>query len=274
MERLRVPLNHCFRVLDSVTYRAIEESEFLRSEFAPVEARTTVRTDRTYTGLYLYGSHTYFEFFDEAREPIGEMGHSGLAFGVDEPRALQHVQAQLAPAFPVKQTKVTRQFEDRQIPWFLMMSPENVPAESALSIWFMEYHPLFLAEWHPPAEGDAGGIRRDQILRRYAAILDETPLHPVLQDVVGLTIAVDPSTRLFLVELCQRLGYRSHSEGDAALLEGPEITLRLLPETVSARGIQGMTLRVRRVPASDAVFRFGPASVLSFRDDGTALWSF
>src|SRR5262249_52238990 len=49
MPDVRVPLNHCFRVLDSATYRAIEESEFLRAEFAPVETRTTVRTDRTYT---------------------------------------------------------------------------------------------------------------------------------------------------------------------------------------------------------------------------------
>jgi hypothetical protein len=125
-------------VLDSATYRAIEGSEFLRAELAPFEARTTVRTDRTYTGLYLYGIHTDFEFFDQARETARGLGDSGLAFGVDEPGALRQLQEQLAPEFPVEQTTITRQLGDEQIPWFLMMTPENVPASSPVSIWFME----------------------------------------------------------------------------------------------------------------------------------------
>jgi hypothetical protein len=225
-------------------------------------------------GPYLYGTHTYFEFFDGARETMGGLGHSGLAFGVDEPGALQQLQEHLAPAFPVEQVTITRQLGDQQIPWFLMMAPENVPASSAVSIWFLEYHPRFLAEWLPPAGDDEGGIRRDQVLRRYAATLAEAPPDPALQDVVGLTIAADPSTRLFLVELCQRLGYRSRAEGEAALLAGPDIALRLVPETASARGIREMTLRVLRAPVRGTKFRFGPDSVLTFRVDGTALWSF
>jgi hypothetical protein len=274
MPNARVSLNHCFRVLDSGAYHAIEENEFLRTEFAPFETRTTVRTDRTYTGLYLYGARTYLEFFDHARETARRLGDSGLAFGVDEPGALQQLQEQLAPEFPLKQTTITRQLGDQQIPWFLMVTPENVPEGSAVSNWFMEYDPRFLAQWRPPAEGHEEGVRRDQILRRYAATLDGAPPDSVLQDVVGLTIAADASTRRFMEELCQRLGYRSHAQGEATLLQGPDIALRLVPETASARGIQEMELRVSRAPARDTLFRFGPESVLSFRGDGTAHWSF
>jgi hypothetical protein len=136
----------------------------------------------------------------------------------------------------------------------------------------MEYHPLFLAEWHAQAGGEEG-IRRDQILQRYAATLKEGPSRPCLQDVVGLTLAVDAATRRFLTQLCCRMGYQTREEGDVTLLEGPDIVLRLLPETGSVRGIQEMVLRVQRAPAEGTSFRFGPQSVLSFRDDGTAVWS-
>jgi hypothetical protein len=267
-----VPLNHCYRVLDSATYRAIEESGFLRREFAVVETRTTVRADRTYTGLYLYGAHTYFEFFDVARGTMGEPGHSGLAFGVDEPGGLQRVEAQLGPESPMETVTITRQLGDRQVPWFLSMAPASAPS-SALSLWFMEYHPEFLAGWRPEAGDGETGIRRDQVLRRYAATLPHAPPHPSLQDVVGLTIALDLPARRFLAGLCRLLGYQSRADGESTLLEGPDFALRLVPETASARGIREMALRVRRAPIATTL-PFGPRSLLSFPGDGTALWSF
>jgi hypothetical protein len=54
-----VPLNHFYVVLDSATYKAIEQSPFLRKEFAVNEQRTTTRTDISYTGVYFYGTNTW-----------------------------------------------------------------------------------------------------------------------------------------------------------------------------------------------------------------------
>src|SRR5262245_32751029 len=83
--KYEVPLNHFFLVLDSQTYKDIENSEFLKNEFAVFEKRTTVRTDQTYTGIYYYGTNTYFEFFDVNQKEGSKVGDSAIAFGTDQP---------------------------------------------------------------------------------------------------------------------------------------------------------------------------------------------
>jgi hypothetical protein len=50
--------------------------------------------------------------------------------------------------------------------------------------------------------------------------------------------------------------------------------LRLIEQTETARGIQEITMRVRRQPKEQAEFRFGTKSVLRFRGNGLATWSF
>ena len=62
-----VYLNHFFLTLDSQTYKEINESSILKDEFAAFEQRTTVRADMTYTGIYFYGTRTYFEFFEAGK---------------------------------------------------------------------------------------------------------------------------------------------------------------------------------------------------------------
>jgi hypothetical protein len=66
----------------------------------------------------------------------------------------------------------------------------------------------------------------------------------------------------------------SGTAGDATLLEGPEFVFRLIPETVTQRGIQQITLRVSGQPEKPAEFRFGAKSILQFNGDGSAIWSF
>ena len=81
-KRVPVFLNHLYVVPDLETYDAIASSDALR-ELIVVEERTTVRRDLTYTGVYLYGRDTYFEFL----KPSGAFpeGSSGVAFGVEVP---------------------------------------------------------------------------------------------------------------------------------------------------------------------------------------------
>src|SRR5262245_14325468 len=152
----RVPLNHFYLVLDSKTYADIENSAFLRKEFAPSETRTTVRADRTYTGLYFYGVNTYFEFFDVAKEPR-RLGDSAIAFGVDEAGAEQKLQPLIHAAPP---RVITRQLGDEQYPWFWMLTPAGFSLDSGIATWVMEYDPLFLAKWHGESQDGGSGISR------------------------------------------------------------------------------------------------------------------
>src|ERR1022692_1746348 len=83
MGKLPAPgLNHFYVILDHDTFTAIEQNAFLKEQFAVFEKRTTVRTDRTYTGIYFYGHQTYFEMLD-ATTADPNLGHGGMAFGND-----------------------------------------------------------------------------------------------------------------------------------------------------------------------------------------------
>src|SRR5438874_5933325 len=91
---LLVFLNHFFVVLDHDTYAAIESNAFLTRELAPFERRTTVRNDRSYTGIYFYGNNTYFEFFDATQSSFRK-GTDGLAFTPEEPGSIQTIQKKI-----------------------------------------------------------------------------------------------------------------------------------------------------------------------------------
>ena len=108
-----------------------------------------------------------------------------------------------------------------------------------------------------------------QILQRYTDVLEDAPRETYFEDVIALTLAIDEAQRTKFVEFCKQLGY---SEDAANVLKGPDIELRLLPQTAGSRGIQEMTMRTKR--KANAEFRFGTRSVLTFRDDGLATWSF
>ena len=264
-------LNHFYVVIDSATYKDIEQSPLLRREFAVTEQRTTVRTDRSYTGLYFYGTNTYFEFFDVSSDSSRQVGFSGIAFGVDQAGELQAVSKALSTSFPLDQKTITRQYNGKQIPWFYAGEQKSFPIDSGFGVWFMEYHPRFLSEWNPQPGSSNQGVSRKQILQRYATVLKDIPAKPYFEDVVALTVAVNDENRKKFVELCRLLGY---SERTVGVFKGPDIELRLLEQTETARGIQEITMRVSRQPKEQTEFRFGTRSVLKFRGNGLATWSF
>jgi hypothetical protein len=269
-----VPLNHFFLTLDHTTFTDIQNSPFLRKEFAPSEERTTVRKDMTYTGLYFYGLNTYFEFFDAAQEKSRKVGDSGLAFGVEQVGASQVLQRLAAEELPMQRRPVTRQFGDQQLPWFFMLAPKNLPAESGLSTWTMEYDAKFLAEWHSEIPDHNRGITRKEILQRYVAVLKGVPTKPYFQEVLAMTLAADQAALQLLTKQGKLFGYGVRTQGDASLLEGPDFVLRLIAATATQRGIQQITLRVNRRPQKPTELRFGAKSFLKFNGDGTATWSF
>lgn len=264
----RVPLNHFYLVLDSKTYADIENSAFMRKEFAPSETRTTVRADRTYTGLYFYGVNTYFEFFDIAKEPR-RLGDSAVAFGVEEAGAEQKLQPLVQATLP---QLITRQLGSEQYPWFWMLTPAGFSLDSGIATWVMEYDPRFLAEWHSESKDGSSGISRRAILQRYAAVLKEKPAQPILQDVLSVTLALNEQTKARMNEVCTAYGYRSRQEAGSVVFENGDFTFRLIPETPTQHGIQQITLRIS--DKQNREFRFGKKSVLSFHGDGTATWGF
>jgi len=262
-------LNHFYLTLDHATYLAIENNQFLRREFAATEQRTTVRKDRTYTGLYFYGTNTYFEFFDAEQETRRRVGDSAIAFGVDEAGASAKLESRLG----THSVTITRQLGTVDIPWFYQTMPKGFSLESGISTWVMEYHPRFLPEWHAETGGPAG-ITRKEVLQRYKAVLKDVPAKPYLADVVRITMAADKQVSAQMSELCKAFGYALRTDGENTVLQGPDSELRLVSGTESIRGIRQVSLRVSRTQGSDTELRFGPKSVLKVHLGGTATWAF
>jgi hypothetical protein len=263
-------LNHFFIVLDSESYKAIEENDFLKNQFAIFEKRTTVRTDRTYTGLYFYGANTYFEFFDIAAQKDAQIGNSAIAFGTEQPGAIQSLQAKLAWSDP--QT-ITREISGKQIPWFLMSTPKDFSFASGISVWVMGYVPEFLKEWHSETNDGQSGITRKAILARYASFLKQDPGTKMMQDATTITLHASQDARDSLTAYCQAFGYQADQSNSYMNLKGPGFTLKLAPESADKRGIQSVEFKLKKRADKSKELKFGKRSVLKLSKD-KATWIF
>jgi len=254
-------LNHIYVVPDRETFDAIAGSAFLRESFAVFEERTTVRTDVTYTGLYLYGKNTYFEFLPPGAAGLAE-GSTGIALGLEAAgasevlaRALEErqVRTQLVP--------ITRQLEGAQVPWFRMLGVEMPSAP--LNLFVMEYDPRFLASWHATLPPTTGGIERFSVLERYAASLDRSAWRAKapLADVTEVRLALDGAQRERVLAVCTAAGHEVTQTGDEWLVHAPQCRL-VLRTSEKPGGVTGFTMRLGE-PLAREPLRLGKA-VLSF----------
>jgi Family of unknown function (DUF5829) len=241
-------LNHFYAVIDSASYRALQDSAFVTGELAPFEKRTTTRNDQTYTGIYWYGRRTYFEVFEP--ESQGPVGACGIALGVDATGGGALVKALWAASFGGADTGlVTRKTEDAEPPWF-EMTYAKAPS-GGLRLWLMEYHQDFLARWYPDLT-PARGVTRAEVLDRYVAKIARSAQREtaLVKDVTGLVIALAPADRELLHKHLVPVGWSPRAEKDAAVFEGPEgVTLRVVETAPGRRGILEATFSLQRKAA-------------------------
>lgn len=240
-------LNHFFVVVDSASYRALQESATLTGPFAPFEKRTTVRNDQTYTGSYWYGRRTYFEVFEPDSQ--GPVGASGLALGVDGAGESAAVKAAWAQAFGGADSgMVTRKTDTAEPAWFLMTYAK---VASGLRVWLMEYDRGFLSAWYPDLT-PARGTTRAEVLDRYVAKIGRQAEREkaLFKDVTGLRLALEAADRDILAQQLRAVGWTSREERDGLVLLGPEgVELRVVPPHAGKKGIVEATFSVQNAPA-------------------------
>ncbi len=244
-----VYLNHVYRVLDKDTFAAVDHSEYLRTEFAQFERRTTKSGDDSWTGLYFYGETTYFEFLaaDPARQrPLGQ---SGVALGVEEAGASAAVGRALEAlgAGKVRSLERPRETAGRMVPWFRMTGFE--PGDPILVSWVMEYSPSFLKEWHPELRPGLSGISRQAVLERYhaKAALTAPVKDPLLKDVTALRLALPPAQGQAFGRELAALGFRSEPKDGEASWTGPGVRIDVVPAAGGA-GIVALEMSLTRKP--------------------------
>ncbi len=269
-------LNHLYRVVDRETFAAARESSWLREVFAPVELRTTHRPDWSYTGLYFYGGSTYLELFEEGAQ--GDVGASGLAFAVETPGASAVLASEWRAALGEAEHRVVVRpmaagdtpdaAGPDSAPWFQIA--HAVPdRRDGLHLWAMEYHADFLAAWHAGAT-DARGITRREVLERYATVCGG-PSSPLLEDIVGVSLALAPAASGFLARHVHALAATSRGAGEVSYIEGDGITLGVAPASPGRTGVQDIVCRLRR-PGGRETIAIGRSTI---QVDGTRLvWKF
>jgi hypothetical protein len=233
-------LNHIFVVVDAETYAALAGCTFLRESFAVSEERTTVRADQTYTGLYFYGQRTYFEFLKP-----GSYAGTGLALGVEREGALSEFARNLTNEKVRSQGgPLTRKLGADELAWFEILGLE-MPT-SVLTVFAMEYDPIFLARWHAEKPPAAGGIGRAEVLERYAAALERTldRTRTPLLDLSSVELVLDEAERERLTRIARAARWELTPEGVIAAPQA-RIHVQPAPSGSPGRGITAFEVELR-----------------------------
>lgn len=275
----KVFLNHFFLMVDSQTYQDIVESDFIKNEFAHFEERTTViNNNESYTGTYVYGDNTYFEFFDESKsQESSTMGlTSAIAFGVDKKDEIKVIQKKLKDYKNAFIALRTRELDGVQIPWFSMSAVFYGKTQPDIMTWVMEYHEDFLKMWYPDLDPSPTGIARNQILKRYAAKIEmpDPPKDKILKDVIEVNLNLNQQDLAVLTGELSVLEYKFSHEGNKTIGTGPEVRIIINVIEEGQGRITGIKMSCHPHRHKKGSFRFGEKSRLVLHADNTATWTF
>lgn len=273
----KVYLNHFFIDIDSATYKAIKESDFIKNEFAVFEERTTVaNNDEFWTGVYLYGEETYFEFFDEAKELTPSDIKSGAAFSVDHKGEFQIVQQKLKEYLNAPFAMRTRKIDGKQVPWFRMVSVFYGEADRDIITWVMEYHEDYLRTVFPDLTSDSTGITRREYHRINAAKIatPEQIERKILKNVIEIHWSLTEADAEKLLGELKVFNYKIIQEGGQTICLGPDIKFIVNKLHEGKGGITAIKMSLRHDNYKRKTYRFGEKMQLTLHDDKTATWKF
>lgn len=261
--RPSVSLNHLNLVLDDATYNALAGSSFLRDSFAGSSfAVTAADGGDSWSGLYLFGEHTYVEFFSAKGARKGrEVGDSAVGFAVEEPGGT-HVLAEAlrqSSGAHVQEGVRTKVLRGEEVPWFKVATVVQPNSHPAFTDWVMEYDPGFMKHRYSDRKPEEDGITRRQYLER------SFRKDRLLGDVNEVDVALAPERADLFVRELRIFGYGVVSEGQETLLQGPDIRIRLVTRTGTRSGVVGFGMRLLRDVGSGATYRFGAGSTLTLR---------
>jgi len=268
--------NHAFATVDAETAAAIERSEFLR-RFANVEVRTTTGTASTWTGRYLYGRTTYFEFFAPGDFQIegkqAPPGSWGIAVSGDRVGDAQKLRSRIEAAGNRAVVELdTRTFGERKVPWFTAVTAISPHGDSggrneAVSVWAMEYEPSYLDL--PDVAKEAPEGPEDIVSReRYQSDLYREKM---MRDVERVEFDIPVADFRRIEPILRAAGFRISQLPGRVLADGDETDL--LFNLTSA----GMRLRqvqfALNAPVTPHVEKIG-RSRLTVGPNATATWVF
>lgn len=260
--------NHGYGVLDRETADAIEHSAYLK-QFASFQVRTTTGAGgQKWTGRYLYGRETYFEFFGIGDFPGTNLGSIGLAVSTEHDGDLSRARQRLADqgVTPLDFLQ-TRDFGDgKPVPWFDAFYTTD-QFDSAF-FWAMEYRDEYLTD--PRAKiGPAaypGDVSRDRYLN------DDYRKH-LMRDVAGVRFGLTQRDLDSMLPLLRSGGFAVATLPGGAIATRGGTTIRLDTVPLAQVGLRQIDFTLNRPLDTRHVERIG-RSTLTVGPGIHAVWTF
>jgi hypothetical protein len=138
-----ISLNHIYVVLDSMTYNHLFDSSFIEQKIGNVKAASVTTTEDSWSGKYLFGKNSYFEFFSIKSFEGATVGDGGLGFMTlksgDIKKIEKHWKESTADSI---QTDTTSNVSNGKTePWFYSISLSLNDSIQPFSTWIMENTP-------------------------------------------------------------------------------------------------------------------------------------
>jgi Family of unknown function (DUF5829) len=229
-------LNHFWIALDQATYDALRTSDRVAA-LGAVREQKVVAGDQSWSGFYWTARQTYMEFFGAAALPDEtQAGDCGIGLSVESPGGVALAAERLRTAFGdrIETDKQVRTTPEGEIPWY---TATHLKEAQTTAIWVMELDPGYLAARHPEAPV------RDPLSRQQERSWDYRP-GQTLDNVVGLTVALNQKGTSELATQLGLLGWSVHRTATGFLATGPEVKIRVVPAGTRT-GIKQVELRLR-----------------------------
>jgi hypothetical protein len=298
-------LNHCFAVLDSVTYTSIVQSEFIKSTFAQGTVRTTIADggSASWTGAYYFGEETYLELFRPSANLIFRTGNAGIGLGVEQIggsasvlAALQTAAGNLGtgtvstrlrtrrkevnPTTTNTNTNTSVMLDTASVPWFYATDidfKDDVHSDvMRLSLWTMEYHPDFLRTYYSKSTSPATLFPQERGITRRANLFRQYDSTRLLRNITSIRLALPPlEMKRFLAQV-RTLGMVVQQDITGVpqdrLVLGNGFRIRAMPSSANRIGITEITFSLTR-SVQHQIYTFGERSVLTLSGE-EAVWTF
>jgi hypothetical protein len=230
-------LSHIWIALDQATYDALRTSNPVAALGAVKEQKVAAGSEN-WSGFYWTARQTYMEFFGAAVLPDETLvGDCGIGLSVETQGGVAALAERLRTVFGdrIEIDKQTGTTASGDIPWY---TSTHLKEPQTTAMWVMELDPGYLAARHP------GVPVRDPFSRQQERSWDYRP-DQTLDNVVGLTLALNQEKTSELATQLRLFGWSVHRTGTGFFAIGPDVKIRVVPAGARA-GIQQVELRLRR----------------------------
>jgi hypothetical protein len=236
-------LNHVCVVVEPETCEAMRQSPEIAA-LASSGDKTAGTAQGRWTGFYITGRQTAIEIIAAGPNLEGgrwRVGQSGIGLGVNPgDGGLAGPEKSLRASFGdrIRIETDTRKNKDSIVALFTAIHVEGEDSD-VLSTWFTELSPGFMVLSYP------GAAHRHAVGHSECAAATFLPDH-LLDDVVGLTVALSPPESSVLIAELRIAGWMRSELDGKIVMNGPDAAITIVPVGLRA-GIRDVELRLRHL---------------------------